>query len=117
MYTMSQLRTNRRRSALEAPRSGTRPERSRSFRHGGTAGGRACRPRSGGREKEMAAHQNNQLTRGLWRSKVGVLLAAGCVVYAGCASATNPPLYAQADLKTICERQGGWWRPDALIPG
>src|SRR5215467_3311248 len=67
--------------------------------------------------KEMPTYRNKHLTHGLWRRAAGVLLAASCVVYTGCASAPAPPLYAQADRKTMCEQQGGWWRPDVSTSG
>ena len=35
----------------------------------------------------------------------------------GCGSAPIPPTYTQEELKTICERQRGWWRPDDLRGG
>ena len=35
----------------------------------------------------------------------------------GCSSVPIPPTYTQDELKVICERQGGWWRPDDLIGG
>ena len=52
-----------------------------------------------------------------WRVGAGALLVAACCgLLAGCSSVAYPPTYTQAELKTICERRGGWWRGD-LIPG
>jgi hypothetical protein len=52
-----------------------------------------------------------------WRIGVGVMLVAGsCGFLTGCSSVAYPPTYTQAELKTICDRRGGWWRGD-LIPG
>jgi hypothetical protein len=44
-------------------------------------------------------------------------ISAGALL-AGCASWPWPqePTYTDAELKAICERQGGWWRGN-LIPG
>jgi hypothetical protein len=38
-------------------------------------------------------------------------------ILAGCSSVPIPPTYTEDELKTICERQGGWWRPDGLVGG
>ena len=48
-----------------------------------------------------------------------VALGAGvAAALLGCATgAPIPPTYTQAELKAICDRQRGWWRPDELIGG
>ena len=38
-------------------------------------------------------------------------------ILAGCSSVPIPPTYTQEELKAICERTGGWWRPDGLTGG
>jgi hypothetical protein len=49
-----------------------------------------------------------------WR---GALLGLGlCALLAGCAGLPQGPTYTDAELKAICERQGGWWRGE-LIKG
>ncbi|HXJ81515.1 MAG TPA: hypothetical protein VMS64_22895 [Candidatus Methylomirabilis sp.] len=45
-----------------------------------------------------------------------VLLAGTGALLAGCSGIVYPPTYTQEELKTICQRRGGWWRGD-LIPG
>jgi hypothetical protein len=49
------------------------------------------------------------ITRVLLALAVGALLT-------GCAGLPQGPTYTDAELRAICERQGGWWR-GALIPG
>jgi hypothetical protein len=44
-----------------------------------------------------------------------VLLAA--MILGGCTTAALPPTYTQVELKTICERNRGWWHPDDLVGG
>jgi hypothetical protein len=45
------------------------------------------------------------------------LLAAGVGgLLGGCAGPPQGPTYSDAELKAICERQGGWWRGE-LIAG
>ena len=45
------------------------------------------------------------------------LLAAGVGgLLGGCAGLPQGPTYTDAELKAICERQGGWWRGE-LIAG
>jgi hypothetical protein len=44
-----------------------------------------------------------------------VLLAA--TILTGCSSVPIPPTYTQDELRTICERHGGWWHPDDLVGG
>ena len=47
----------------------------------------------------------------------GALLAAAiCGLLAGCAGLPQGPTYTDAELRAICERQGGWWRGE-LIAG
>ncbi len=48
---------------------------------------------------------------------VSVLLGSPYAVVAGCSSAPIQPAYTQPDLQVVCERQGGWWRPDRLRDG
>jgi hypothetical protein len=31
-----------------------------------------------------------------------------------CATAPIPPTYTKEELKAICERHAGWWRPEIL---
>jgi hypothetical protein len=51
------------------------------------------------------------------RLLVGALLAAGVGgLFGGCAGLPQGPTYTDAELKAICERQGGWWRGE-LIAG
>lgn len=53
-------------------------------------------------------------SRPRWR---GALLAVGLLaVLGGCAGLPQGPTYTDAELKAICERQGGWWRGE-LISG
>lgn len=42
---------------------------------------------------------------------------AACLV--SCATTTTPilPTYSQDELKTICERRGGWRHSDSLVGG
>ena len=47
----------------------------------------------------------------------GLLLATALIVETGCATTPIPPTYTQDDLRAICERQRGWWRPDDLMGG
>jgi hypothetical protein len=45
------------------------------------------------------------------------LLAVGVSgLLGGCAGLPQGPTYTDADLRAICERQGGWWRGE-LIAG
>jgi hypothetical protein len=44
-------------------------------------------------------------------------LALGIALASGCSSVPIPPTYTQEELQQICERKGGWWRPDDLIGG
>jgi hypothetical protein len=47
----------------------------------------------------------------------GALLAAAvCGLLTGCAGLPQGPTYTDAELRAICERQGGWWRGE-LIAG
>ncbi len=46
----------------------------------------------------------------------GALVVGLCLLLAGCAGVAHGPTYTDAELKAICERQGGWWRGE-LIPG
>ena len=46
-----------------------------------------------------------------------LLLGATASLGLGCGSVPIEPTYTQADLKTLCERQRGWWRPDDLLGG
>jgi hypothetical protein len=47
----------------------------------------------------------------------GALLAAGAsVLVAACSTVPHPPTYTGAELQTMCESRGGWWR-GSLIPG
>jgi hypothetical protein len=46
-----------------------------------------------------------------------VLLTGACVIAAGCAGAPIAPTYTQAELKSICDRNGGWWRGNDLVGG
>src|SRR5262249_54858992 len=43
-----------------------------------------------------------------------VIALAGCTVVAGCSTVPIPPTYTKAELRTICERRGGVWRPDII---
>jgi hypothetical protein len=45
-----------------------------------------------------------------------LLVAAVCGLLAGCAGLPHGPTYTDAELRAICERQGGWWRGE-LIAG
>jgi hypothetical protein len=55
--------------------------------------------------------------RGFARRLAGVALgAAACGLLAGCAGMPTEPTYTDAELRAICERQGGWWRGE-LIAG
>ena len=38
-------------------------------------------------------------------------------IVAGCTGVPIPPTYTQDELRVICERYGGWWRPDGLVGG
>lgn len=49
-------------------------------------------------------------------SRTTVVLVAVAIL-AGCSSVPIPPTYTQDELKAICERHGGWWRPDDLMGG
>ena len=48
----------------------------------------------------------------------GLLVAVSALGW-GCASTSTPigPTYTQEELRTICERQRGWWHPDGVIGG
>jgi hypothetical protein len=50
------------------------------------------------------------------RSRV-VLIAVALTLLTGCSRVPLPPTYTQDELRSICERQGGWWHPDDLIGG
>ena len=43
-----------------------------------------------------------------------VLLGLAVAILAGCNSVPIPPTYTLDELKAICERHGGWWRPNLL---
>jgi len=45
------------------------------------------------------------------------LVAVVLIILTGCRSVQIPPTYTQDELKAICERHGGWWRPDDLMGG
>ena len=45
------------------------------------------------------------------------LLSGAFMVLAGCSSTAIGPAYTQAELKLICERQGGWWHRGDVIGG
>jgi hypothetical protein len=45
-----------------------------------------------------------------------LLAIAVATLLAGCAGLPQGPTYTDAELRAICERQGGWWR-GALIAG
>ena len=45
------------------------------------------------------------------------LVAVGLTILTGCGSVRIPPTYTQDELKAVCERHGGWWRPDDLMGG
>ena len=45
------------------------------------------------------------------------LVAVALIVLTGCGSVRIPPTYTQDEIKAICERHGGWWRPDDLMGG
>jgi len=49
-------------------------------------------------------------------SRWGVVLGLALVgaILGGCATAPIPPAYTKEELKAMCERQGGWWRPNIL---
>jgi hypothetical protein len=47
-----------------------------------------------------------------WGVVLGLVLVA--TTAGGCATAPIPPAYTKDELKAICERQGGWWRPNIL---
>jgi len=49
-------------------------------------------------------------------SRTAVVVVA-VTVLAGCSRVPIPPTYTQDELKAICERHGGWWRPDDLVGG
>jgi hypothetical protein len=57
----------------------------------------------------MTTARRRQIGRGVVG---GVLLLAS----AGCSGVAYPPTYTETELRTMCERRGGWWRGD-LIPG
>lgn len=44
-----------------------------------------------------------------WGAVLGLSLLAA--ILGGCATA---PTYTKEELKAMCERQGGWWRPNIL---
>jgi hypothetical protein len=46
-----------------------------------------------------------------------VALGGTCAVLAGCSSLPAPPAYSQEELRAICQRRGGAWHPDDLLPG
>ncbi len=46
-----------------------------------------------------------------------IFLSAALTILAGCSSPLIAPTYTQEELKVICERQRGWWRPDDLMGG
>ena len=50
-------------------------------------------------------------------SKRVALVAVALIILTGCRSVQIPPTYTQDELKAICERHGGWWRPDDLMGG
>ena len=51
------------------------------------------------------------------RLLAGLVLIAGVGgLLAGCAGLPQGPTYTDAELRAICERQGGWWRGE-LIAG
>jgi hypothetical protein len=45
-----------------------------------------------------------------------LLAACACGLFSACSSMPQGPTYTDAELRAICERQGGWWRGD-LIAG
>jgi hypothetical protein len=45
------------------------------------------------------------------------LVVVAVTILGGCRSTPIPPTYTQEELKAICARQGGWWRPDDLAGG
>ena len=45
------------------------------------------------------------------------LVAVALTILTGCGSVRIPPTYTPDELKAICERHGGWWRPDDLVDG
>lgn len=54
-----------------------------------------------------------------FRFRSRTLLASGlcALIFGGCSSVPIPPTYTQQELKTICERRGGWWHDDGLMGG
>lgn len=55
-----------------------------------------------------------QFSRAVAMSRL-VLLAL--TILAGCGSVPTPPVYTQDELKAICQRHTGYWRPDGLAGG
>ena len=49
-------------------------------------------------------------------TRVLLALSVGGALLTGCAGLPHGPTYTDAELRAICERQGGWWR-GALIAG
>jgi hypothetical protein len=45
------------------------------------------------------------------------LVVVAMSLLVACSSGPIPPTYSQDELKAICEREGGWWRPDSLVGG
>jgi hypothetical protein len=46
-----------------------------------------------------------------------VLLGLAVTILIGCGSTAIPPTYTQDELKAICQRHTGYWRPDGLAGG
>lgn len=65
----------------------------------------------------MGSYRTLRLTRLSRTMAARLMLGAFGVAFAGCGTAPSPPIYSQADLKAMCERQGGWWRADLLSTG
>jgi len=58
------------------------------------------------------------MVRTLGRVRAAFLSACTAVCLVACASTTPiQPTYSQTELKSLCERHGGCWRPDDLVGG
>jgi hypothetical protein len=53
---------------------------------------------------------------GRWAVGGALLLGSAGALLAGCSGVVYPPTYTEEELRTTCERRGGWWRGE-LIPG
>src|SRR5262245_40350289 len=66
----------------------------------------------------LMSARNAGRPRGVRRQALDMALLAGlAIVGAGCGSAPIGPTYTEQELKTICERQRGWWHADDLMGG